>query len=291
MREFKGKVAVITGAASGIGRALAERFAAEGMKVVLADIEEDALINTEKEMRQKGSIVKSVITDVSNANDVQTLARKTVEQFGAVHVLCNNAGVFGDFSLLWEKNTQDWDWVLGVNLWGVIHGIRAFVPIMIEQDEEGHVVNTSSMAGLFSMPMVSLYHVSKHAVITLSESLHHELSLQKSKVNVSVLCPGMVKTKFVDSERNRPEELRTQEKEPNEMRQMWHDAYEEFMAGGMDASEVAQITIDAIKDNKFYIFPSKGPLGIARSRMDRLLEEQNPTIDLPEPMLRRLGIS
>jgi len=291
MKEFKDKVAVITGAASGIGRAIAERFAAEDMKIVLADVEEEALIDTEKEMRRKGANVKGVITDVANAKEVQSLARKTIEEFGAVHILCNNAGVFGEFAPLWRQKLEDWEWVLGVNLWGVIHGIRAFVPIMIDQNVEGYVINTASMAGLFSMPLVSLYHVTKHAVISLSESLYYELSLQKTKVKVSVLCPGMAKTKFMESERNRPEKLQTNAKKRNHIEQVWYDAYSDFIAGGMKPSEVADYTIKAIREDKFYIFPSTGPLEIARARMEGLLEQRNPTLNLPESMKNRLRIS
>jgi len=165
------------------------------------------------------------------------------------------------------------------------------VPIMIDQNVEGHVINTSSMAGLFSMPLVSLYHVTKHAVITLSESLYHELALQKTKVKVSVLCPGMVKTKFMESERNRPSKHQTLDEEHDEMEQVWHDAYSNFIAGGMPASDVADKMIEAIREEKFYIFPSTGPLEIARSQMEGLLEQQNPTLNLPEAMMRSLRIS
>lgn len=291
MKKFRDKVAVVTGAASGIGRAIAERFAAEDMKIILADVEEDALFKTEKEMKEKGAFVKGVITDVSNQNDVQRLAKRTLEEFGSVHILCNNAGVFGDFAPIWKQKIEDWQWVLGVNLCGVIHGIRSFVPIMIDQNVECHIINTSSMAGLFSMPLVSLYHVSKHAVITLSESLHHELLIQKTKVKVSVLCPGMVKTNFMESDRNKPSKQQAKYVEQDEMKKIWHDAYSNFIAGGMPASEVADKMIEAIKEEKFYIFPSLGPLEIARSQMEGLLEQRNPTLNLPDAMMRSLHLS
>ncbi len=194
MKEFKGKVAVVTGAASGIGRAMAERFAAEGMKVVLADIEQEALAQAEAKMKAAGATVLAVRTDVSSASGVQALAGRTIDAFGAVHILCNNAGVPPVVGPSWELTEADWQWVLGVNLWGVLHGIRVFVPIMLGQDSEGHVVNTASMAGLLSLPWAATYDVAKHGVVTLSESLHGELAAVGSKLKVSVLCPGWVKT-------------------------------------------------------------------------------------------------
>lgn len=291
MKEFKNKVAVVTGAASGIGRAIAERLATEEMKVVLADVEENALFSTEKELLERGAKVKGIRTDVTDQKDVQLLAQKTLEEFGAVHILCNNAGVFGDFAPIWKQNVEEWEWVLGVNLWGVIHGIRSFVPIMIDQKVECHIINTSSMAGLFSMPLVSLYHVSKHAVITLTESLYHELKMQKTKLKASVLCPGMVKTNFMESDRNKPSAHTTPDAEHDEMKKIWHDAYSNFIAGGMPPSEVADKMLEAIKEDKFYIFPSTGPLEIYRSQFEGLLNQQNPILNLPEGMMRSLHIS
>jgi NAD(P)-dependent dehydrogenase (short-subunit alcohol dehydrogenase family) len=191
MKGLGGKVAVVTGAASGIGRAMADRFAAEGMKVVLADVEKDALARAEAEMKAAGATVLAVPTDVSRAGDVEALARQTVDAFGAVHVLCNNAGVSPVMGASWELTEADWQWVLGVNLWGVLHGIRAFVPIMLKQDSEGHIVNTASMAGLVGGgPWWSTYGVAKHGVVNLSESLHRELAAAGSRVKVSVLCPA-----------------------------------------------------------------------------------------------------
>jgi NAD(P)-dependent dehydrogenase (short-subunit alcohol dehydrogenase family) len=288
MKEFKHKVAVITGAGSGIGRAIAERFAREGMKIVLADVEELPLSKAERELRDKGTDVIGVLTDVSNAEDVERLARKSINTFGAVHILCNNAGVFGDFAPLWRQSLKDWEWVLGVNLWGVIHGIKAFVPIMLDQGEEGHLVNTASLAGLFSMPLVSLYHVTKGAIISLSESLHHELLLQKAKLKVSVLCPGMVKTKFMESERNRPAHLGANDKTRTEIEEVWSDAYSEFISHGMRPEEVADHTINAIRQEKFYVFPNPQPLEIVRLRMEAILEQSNPKLHLTDAMKKRL---
>jgi NAD(P)-dependent dehydrogenase (short-subunit alcohol dehydrogenase family) len=211
MKEFGGKVAVVTGAASGIGRAMAERFATEGMKVVLADVEEGALARAEAELKAGGATVLAIPTDVSRAGDVDALARRTIDAFGAVHILCNNAGVSPVMGASWELTETDWQWVLGVNLWGVLHGIHAFVPIMLKQDSEGHVVNTASMAGLVAGgSWWSTYGVAKHGVVNLSESLHRELAAVGSRVKVSVLCPAWVKTQLMDAERNRPASLRNE---------------------------------------------------------------------------------
>src|ERR1044071_1599934 len=207
MKEFAGKVAVVTGAASGIGRGLAEACARERMKVVLADVDESALAQAERDLKDAGAEALAVRTDVSKAGDVEALARRTLEAFGAAHLLFNNAGV-GAGTTVWESTLEDWQWVLGVNLWGVIHGVRTFVPLMLKQADECHIVNTASMAGLVSGPALGVYKVTKHGVVSLSETLQCELALMKSKVGVSVLCPAGVKTRVMESERNRPEELR-----------------------------------------------------------------------------------
>lgn len=192
MREFHGKVAVVTGAASGIGRSLAERCAQEGMRVVLADVEEGALTQTAESLRSSGADVRAITTDVSRAGDVEALARKTVEAYGGVHLLFNNAGVGGG-TTAWGSMLADWQWVLGVNLWGVIHGVHSFVPLMLQQGDEGHIVNTASIAGLTGGPGLAVYKVSKHGVVSISETLYHELALQGAKIGVSVLCPGWVR--------------------------------------------------------------------------------------------------
>ena len=204
MRELRGKVAVVTGAASGIGRAMAERFAREGMKVVLADVQEKPLAEAREASAAAGAEVIAVPTDVSKWEQVEALARRAVEAFGAAHVLCNNAGVAVG-GVAWETPVADWEWILGVNQWGVVHGIRAFVPRMIAQGE-GHVVNTASMAGLVSAPGMSAYCATKHAVVTISECLHHDFAItgNAGTMHVSVLCPGWVKTNIAESVRNRP---------------------------------------------------------------------------------------
>ncbi len=277
MREFKGKVAVVTGAASGIGRAIAERVAAEGMKVVLADIEQEALAETESEMKAKGATVVVVPTDVSKAGDVEALAEKTIDAFGAVHVLCNNAGVGPPAGPLWERTAADWQWVLGVNLWGVIHGIRVFVPIMRAQDSEGHIVNTASLFGLVSIPWTGIYNVTKHAIVTLSETLHHEFTLTGSKLKVSVLCPEAVNTRLIDSDRNRPAELLNPARETSPQSVMIERAFREFLATGLAPEQVADHVFNAIRDEKFYIMTHPETKDRVRARMEDILEERNPT--------------
>ncbi len=189
MQEFRDRVAVITGAASGIGRALAQRCAQEGMKVVLADVEESALIETAAEVRASGAPALAVVTDVSNIRAVEALAQQTLDMFGAVHLLCNNAGVAAG-TTIWDSTLADWEWVLAVNLWGVIYGVRVFVPIMLSQDTDCHIVNTASIAGLIAGPGLGVYKVAKHGVVTLSETLYYELAQRDAKVKVSVLCPS-----------------------------------------------------------------------------------------------------
>lgn len=287
MREFRDKVAVVTGAASGIGRAMAERFAAEGMKVVLADIEQGALAKTESEMKANGATVLAVSTDVSKAADVEALANKTIDAFGAVHILCNNAGVaVGGVS--WERTLKDWQWVLGVNLWGVIHGIRVFVPIMLGQDTEGHIVNTASLAGLTSIPLHGVYQVTKHGVLTLSESLHHELTLSGAKVKVSVLCPGWVNTRIADSARNRPAELDNGPTEPT--RRPEEEAFEmaarQLLAAGLPPQQVADDVLHAIREEKLYVLTHPEANDFIRTRVEDILVERNPTFD---PAALQLG--
>jgi NAD(P)-dependent dehydrogenase (short-subunit alcohol dehydrogenase family) len=203
MQAFTDKVAVITGAASGIGRALAERCVHEGMHVVLADMDGDALTTTAQALHATGARVLAVVTDVAKAQDVDALAQQTLATFGAVHLLCNNAGVWGGISA-WDSPLAEWEWVLGVNLWGVIHGLHTFVPLMLAQDTDAHIVNTASLAGLLTGRGPAAYRVSKHAVVALSEMLYHQLAPRTTKVKVSVLCPGGVDTPLLDATRPRP---------------------------------------------------------------------------------------
>ena len=282
MRDLSGKVAVVTGAASGIGRAMAERFAREGMSVVLADVEEKALAEATTAvagLTKGGARALGVRTDVSKAAEVDALAARAFGELGAVHVLCNNAGI-GAGGLMWEPTLQDWEWVLGVNLWGVIHGIRAFVPKMIAQGE-GHVVNTASIAGTISAAGMGPYCATKHAVVKMSECLHDDLKWAAGgKVKVSVLCPGWVKTQIHDSERNRPAALTPSS--PREVlphQQMMSDMLKSAIAGGISPDEVAERVHDAIVNETFYIFTHPKMLGAVKKRIDEMLSGKNPTFD------------
>ena len=276
MKEFKGHVAVITGGASGIGRAMADRFAAEGMKIVLADVEEGALDSARKELVDAGADVLTVVADVSKAAEVKALSEKTLDKFGGVHIVCNNAGVAAG-GVTWNQPLEDWEWVIGVNLWGVIHGVRTFVPILLEQNADCHIVNTASMAGLVSGPFATIYNVTKHAVVTLSESLHQELQLQTPRVKVSVLCPGFVKTKILDSDRNRPASLQATETPGEEALQAMREAFRVFIDQGMPPSEVAAKVHDAILNELFYIFPHPEFLAPFKTRTEDILQQRNPT--------------
>ena len=209
MKEFKGKVAVITGGASGIGRAIADRCVQEGINVVLADIEEASLATAEEELKAAGANVLAVRTDVSKRAEVERLARQSFDAFGQVHLLFNNAGVAAG-GAPWEATWNDWEWVMGVNLWGVLYGVKVFTPLMLAQNTECHIVNTSSAAGLIVGSGSAPYAVTKHAVVALSESMYLALEQRKSLVKVSVLCPGVVRTNIFNVERNRPPELRNE---------------------------------------------------------------------------------
>lgn len=278
MKNFKGKVAVVTGAASGIGWALAERCAQEGMRVVLADIEEQALIQTAKRFEAAGAIVLAVPTDVSEGADVKALAQKTLDTFGSVHLLFNNAGVSAPGSI-WEATDADWEWVIGVDLWGVIHGVRAFVPIMLDQDTEGHIVNTASGAGLVPRPDMTSYTVSKYGVVALSECLYHQLTEMDGKVGVSVLCPGVINTRIMDSERSRPPALRN---DPSRVRLSpdteanWR-TLQQAVKVGMSPRQVADCAFEAIREERFYALTHPGLKAQVQVRMEDILQDRNPT--------------
>jgi NAD(P)-dependent dehydrogenase (short-subunit alcohol dehydrogenase family) len=280
MKEFKDKVAVITGAASGIGRALAERCVEEGMKVALADVEVEALTKSEASLKAAGATVLAVRTDISQARDVEALAHKTLEVFGAVHLLCNNAGVAGTAAPLWELTHADWEWVMGVNLWGVIHGLRVFVPIMLAQDMDCHIVNTASMAGLISTPGLAPYKVTKHGVVTLSETLYHELTERGAKVKVSVLCPGIVNTRIMESARNRPGHLPTTELFDPASKAGW-EALRQMVPAGMPPAQVADTVFEALRKEQFYIFTHPEDKEAIRTRMEDILQERAPTFPGP----------
>ena len=287
MKAFQGKVAVITGAASGIGHALAERCAQEGMKVVLADVEEQVLRQANRDLAAQGAETLAVQTDVSQAADVERLAQKAFETYSTVHLLFNNAGV-GAGKTAWESTLADWEWVLGVNLYGVIHGIRSFVPRMLESGDDGYIVNTASMAGLTSSPGLSVYMASKHAVVSLTETLYHELTLRGASIGVSVLCPGFVKTRIQDAERNRPTRLQnapdapvSPTQQPSRTEQEGGQMLQQAIREGMSPQQLADMTFAAIREERFYIYPPEFKEGIA-SRMEDILTPRNPTLLLPK---------
>ncbi len=277
MKQFRDKVAVITGAASGIGRGIAERCAQEGMKVVLADVEDAALAQTEHELKAADATVLAVRTDVSQASDIEALAQKTLRAFGAVHLLVNNAGV-GAGGSIWESTLADWEWVMGVNLWGVIHGLRIFVPMMLAQDTECHIVNTASIAGLLPYHPGAPYQVTKHGVVALSEQLYYSLAQRNAKVKVSVLCPGWVNTRIMDSERNRPGELRN---EPSglplgpEVEAIMQSMREAAQAG-LSPQQVSDQVFDAIRNEQFYILTHPEYNSAIRERVENILQQRNP---------------
>ena len=276
MKQFKDKVAVITGGASGIGLALARRAAAEGMKLVLADIEDGALAAAAAELKAAGAKVLTVKTDVSRAEAVENLAAQTLQAFGGAHLVFNNAGVGGVRVKTWQATAKDWEWVLGVNVWGVIHGVRVFTPIMLRQGDECHIVNTASAAGFVSMASTAPYAVSKHSVVTLSEVLYHDLKADNAKVGVSVLCPAWVGTNIWNSQRNRPDDLRDHA-ETAEERARREEVKKLLEKGRVTAADVAQMTFEGITNDQFYIFPHPKIRKDIQTRMQDILALRNPT--------------
>ncbi len=277
MDDLKNKVAVITGGAEGIGRAIAQRAAREGMKLVLADLNADRLAATVAELESRGAEVLGVPTDVSDFDDVEALADATFTRFHRAHLLVNNAGV-ALCKPAWELTSDDWDWVLGVNLHGVIHGIRAFVPRMLSDGEEGRIINTASAAGLLSTPGFAAYSVSKHAVVALSEVLHHDLALRESRLKVSVLCPAWVKTRIAQSERNRDEAERSDPGALDPMSVKIATAVLQATAGGITPDQVAEAVFEAIAADRFYILTHPETRGGVRVRMEDILLGRNPTL-------------
>lgn len=271
MKQLQNKVAVITGAASGFGRELAICCAREGMHLVLTDIDEKGLQGT---LALLPSDIQSLIMkcDVAKSDEVESLAVQTYERFGAAHLLFNNAGVVVG-GPLWTTTLQDWEWVLGINLMGVVHGIRSFVPRMLEQKGECHIVNTASVAGLLSVPGGGIYCVSKHAVVTMSECLQQELQAADAQIGVSVLCPAFVNTGIADAARNRPAELAATNPLGARFEEQTRKATQ---SGKISAADVAQMTMEAVKANHFYILPHKKIKGAIETRMRDILDERNP---------------
>ncbi len=278
--DFKNKVAVLTGAGSGFGLECARIGAQRGMKLVLADVQQDALNKAAAELTAAGAEVLAQQVDVSDAAQMEHLARRVQERFGAPHFVFNNAGV-GAGGLVWENTLQDWQWVLSVNLWGVIHGVRLFTPMMLEAAQKdpqyrGHIVNTASMAGLVNAPNMGVYNVSKHAVVALSETLYQDLALVTEQVSASVLCPYFVPTGINQSERNRPGELPAAKPTRSQLiGQAMSD--KAVNSGKVTAAEVAQKVFDAIAANQFYIYSHPKALGSVQTRLEDIMQARNPT--------------
>ena len=278
--NFKGKTAVLTGAGSGFGLECARIGARLGMNLVLVDVQQDALDQASAEMQAAGAAVASFTLDVSSADQMQAMSQAVFERFGAPHFVFNNAGV-GSGGLIWENSVKDWEWVLGVNLWGVIHGVRLFTPMMLQAAAkdphwQGHIVNTASMAGLLNPPNMGVYNVSKHAVVSLSETLYQDLRLVSDQVGASVLCPYFVPTGISQSHRNRPAGL---DGEKQTRSQLIGQAMTDKAVGSgkITAAQVAQSVFDAISNDLFYIFSHPKALGNVQSRMECILQQVNPT--------------
>lgn len=281
MQTFTAKVAVITGAGSGLGREFALLGAKLGMRLVLADVKSEGLQQTEQDAAALGAEVLSQLCDVRHGEQLESLSQTALQRFGVVHVVFNNAGV-GAGGLVWESTQQDWEWVLGVNLWGVIHGVRVFTPLMLasakaDPNFEGHIINTASMAGLLTPPAMGIYNVSKHAVVALSETLYHDLSLVETRIGVSVLCPYFVPTGISQSDSVRPADV-APDAAPTRSQQVSQAMLEKAVsAGKVSAAEVAQITFDAIRARQFYIYSHPQALGNVERRMQDILHASNPS--------------
>lgn len=278
--NFNGKTAVLTGAGSGFGLECARIGARLGMNLVLVDVQQDALDQASDEIKAIGANVMSVKIDVADAGQMQAMSQAVLERFGAPNVVFNNAGV-GSGGLVWENTVKDWEWVLGVNLWGVIHGVRLFTPMMLDAAAkdpawQGHIVNTASMAGLLNPPNMGVYNVSKHAVVSLSETLYQDLRLVTDQIGASVLCPYFVPTGISQSHRNRPSELDSEQPTRSQLigQAMTGKAVE---SGKVTAREVAQKVFDALATGQFYIFSHPKALGNVQSRMDCIVQQLNPT--------------
>jgi NAD(P)-dependent dehydrogenase (short-subunit alcohol dehydrogenase family) len=283
MKTFRDKVVVITGGASGLGRQFADVAAREGMKLVLADVQADALERALEALRAQGANAIGQLCDVRKAEQVQALADAAVAEFGAVHLLFNNAGV-GSGGLIWENTEADWEWVMGVNLWGVIHGVRIFTKLMLDaaardSSFEGHIVNTASMAGLLNAPAMGVYNVSKHAVVSLSETLYQDLQLVGAPIGASVLCPYFVPTGISQSHRNRPEDVRMTTGPTASQLAAQAMTDKAVSSGKVSAQDVAEITFKAIADGQFYIYSHPDALAGVRERMEHIVAGTNP----PDP--------
>ena len=279
--DFKNKTAILTGAGSGFGLECARIGAKLGMNLVLADVQQDALDKTVAEMQAAGAPVLAMRVDVSNADQMKALADAAFARFGAPHFVFNNAGV-GAGGLVWENSLKDWEWVMGVNVMGVVHGVHLFTPMMLAAAKadpayQGHIVNTASMAGLLNAPNMGIYNVSKHAVVSLSETLFQDLALVTDQISASVLCPFFVPTGISQSQRNRPEELKTETK-PTQSQLIGQAMSDKAVGSGkVTAAQVAQMVFDAISANQFYIYSHPKAIGSVQTRMEDVILARNPT--------------
>ncbi|WP_375739418.1 SDR family oxidoreductase [Pseudomonas boanensis] len=283
MNRFENRVAVITGAASGFGKAFAEKAADLGMRLALADIQAEALETVVNGLKARGAEVIGLRTDVSSPAQVQALADAALEQFGAVHLLFNNAGVLAG-GLVWENSEKDWEWVLGVNVRSVIHGVRIFTPLMLaaaaeDPDYEGHIVNTASMAGLLNAPTLGAYNLSKQAVVSLSETLYQDLALVSGQVHCSVLCPYFVPTGISQSARNRPDELVDGNGPTHSQQVALAQNQKATHSAKVSAEQIAELTFEAVRQRRFYIYSHPRAMGAVRERFEAMVEQRNP----PDP--------
>jgi NAD(P)-dependent dehydrogenase (short-subunit alcohol dehydrogenase family) len=287
--NFKGKVAVLTGAGSGFGLECAKIGAQLGMKLVLVDVQKDALDASQAQMQELGAEVMARLVDVSNEGQMQALANDVQQTFGAPHFVFNNAGV-GAGGLVWENTVADWEWLLGVNLWGVVHGVRLFTPMMLEAASkdpnfQGHIVNTASMAGLLTPPNMGIYNVTKHAVVALTETLYQDLKLVSDQISSSVLCPYFVPTGISQSHRNRPSQLKADN--PTKSQLIGQAMSDKAVGSGkVSAADVAKMVFDAISNDHFYIYSHPKALGNVQHRMEAIVQGHNP----PDPFKERPDI-
>ena len=287
--NFKGKVAVLTGAGSGFGLECAKIGAQLGMKLVLVDVQKDALDAAQAPMQSLGAEVMARLVDVSNEGQMQALANDVQQTFGAPNFVFNNAGV-GAGGLVWENTVADWEWLLGVNLWGVVHGVRLFTPMMLEAASkdpnfQGHIVNTASMAGLLTPPNMGIYNVTKHAVVALTETLYQDLKLVSDQISASVLCPYFVPTGISQSHRNRPSELKADK--PTKSQLIGQAMSDKAVGSGkVSAADVAKMVFDAIEKDHFYIYSHPKALGNVQHRMEAIVQGHNP----PDPFKERPDI-
>ncbi len=278
MNSLRDRVAVVTGGASGIGLATARSLGRAGAKLVLADIEQTARGPAREALQGEGFSVHDVVTDVTDPTAVESLAKSALDAFGAVHVVVNNAGV-GTAGALWERPLSELEWAVNVNLWGVIHGIRSFVPILLEQSEPAHVVNVASMAGLTTAPYLDIYTATKHAVVALSESLYKEMRALDRPVGVSVVCPGLIKTNLMTGDRNRPGDQDPESPEYSAGGRFMVDVLEKGTTTGWDAGIVGDAIVDAIQSDRFYVIPAQDEVVAGfDARLEDLRQRRNPTL-------------